>query len=272
MLLPIHRYEFDCFTIYDNLAYFGEVDGYSARDVGLDLANAPIGFLGMVDQHSRRQKRVEITHVVAASGVNCEGARMNEMELNALVGSRICHDLISPLGAIGNGVELLTMSGVGSAPEISLIAESVESANARIRFFRIAYGAAQNDAMIGDAELKSVLADLYRGNRLDVDWRVGEDVSRAEAKLAFLLVQCMESAFPWGGKILVTRTGKSWSLFGRSERCKYDETLWGMAINPSDTADVNAANVHFALIQPTARQIDRRVQTNVAEGSISVTF
>ena len=35
---------------------------------------------------------------------------MKDAELNALVGSRICHDLISPLGAIGNGVELLSMS------------------------------------------------------------------------------------------------------------------------------------------------------------------
>ena len=62
------------------------------------------------------------------------------IELNDLIGSRICHDLISPLGAIGNGVELLTMSGMTEVPEMTLISESVENANARIRFFRIAFG------------------------------------------------------------------------------------------------------------------------------------
>ncbi|WP_281982155.1 hypothetical protein [Thalassorhabdomicrobium marinisediminis] len=37
--------------------------------------------------------------------------------LHALVGSRICHDLINPLGAIGNGIELLGLTGVGAGPE-----------------------------------------------------------------------------------------------------------------------------------------------------------
>ncbi|MEO0403208.1 MAG: histidine phosphotransferase, partial [Pseudomonadota bacterium] len=64
------------------------------------------------------------------------------VNLAALIGSRICHDLISPIGAINNGLELLGMSDQRDGPEIDLISESVENASARIRFFRIAYGAA----------------------------------------------------------------------------------------------------------------------------------
>ena len=64
----------------------------------------------------------------------------NSPDLAALLGSRICHDLISPIGAIGNGVELMLMDGAGRAPEVALISESVDAANARIRFFRVAYG------------------------------------------------------------------------------------------------------------------------------------
>lgn len=197
---------------------------------------------------------------------------MTENELNALIGSRICHDLISPLGAIGNGVELLAMSGIGAAPEINLITESVESANARIRFFRIAYGAANAEAMIGDSEVKSVLADLYRGNRLSIDWRIGQDVKRAEAKLAFLLLQCLETAFPWGGKILVTRSGNAWNLHGTAERTKIDAPLWELTTDPKSRIDVAASHVHFALVQPVAKDIDRRVCTNIKENSISVSF
>ena len=66
-----------------------------------------------------------------------------ELDLAALISSRICHDLISPIGAINNGLELLGMSGQSlDTPEMSLINESVQNASARIRFFRIAYGAA----------------------------------------------------------------------------------------------------------------------------------
>ena len=64
----------------------------------------------------------------------------NNVNIGALIGSRICHDLISPIGAINNGLELLSMSDERDGPEFDLITESVGNASARIRFFRIAYG------------------------------------------------------------------------------------------------------------------------------------
>jgi histidine phosphotransferase ChpT len=125
-----------------------------------------------------------------------------QRDLNALLGSRICHDLISPLGAIGNGVELLAMSGINAAPEIALISESVENANARIRFFRVAFGASSPGQMVGRPEIMSILNDMTKGGRLDIDWRPTDDVLRAQVKLAFLLLQCLESA-----SIRPTRSG-----------------------------------------------------------------
>ena len=84
----------------------------------------------------------------------------------ALIGSRICLDNISPIEAIGNGVEFLTMSAsVGSSPELNLIADSVHNTNARIRFFRIAYGAASMDNVIGRQEVISVLPETAQGGR-----------------------------------------------------------------------------------------------------------
>ena len=89
---------------------------------------------------------------------------MGETNVNlaALIGSRICHDLISPIGAISNGLELLDLAGGVQGPEMDLIADSVGNAGARIRFFRIAYGAA-GDQMLGRAEVVSVLDDMTRG-------------------------------------------------------------------------------------------------------------
>lgn len=194
------------------------------------------------------------------------------VELNDLIGSRICHDLISPLGAIGNGVELLSMSGVSAVPEITLIAESVENANARIRFFRIAFGAAGRDAMISNSEVRRVLADMYRGNRIKVDWRVAEDALRVEAKLAFLVLQCFESALPWGGKVAVTRSGNTWSIFGTGDRMKIDDALWPLLSKPSGLANISPSNVHFALVAPTAETAGRAVKTAVNGNAISVSF
>lgn len=197
---------------------------------------------------------------------------MNEPDLNALIGSRICHDLISPLGAIGNGVELLSMSGISSAPEIALIAESVDNANARIRYFRVAFGAASPGSVSGNAELRSILRDLFRGNRVKVEWRLQEDVPRAEARLAFLVILCLESALPFGGKVQVTRTGDSWNVFGKAERLKVDRALWQSLGEGNSEAEIMASNVHFALVGPAARRLGRRVVTQFGETSVSVSF
>ncbi len=196
----------------------------------------------------------------------------NATELNALIGSRICHDLISPLGAIGNGVELLSMSGMPEVPEMTLISESVENANARIRFFRIAFGAASQGAEIGNAEIIQVLADLYKGNRIRVDWRIAEDTLRREAKLAFLILQCFESALPWGGKVAVTRNGDAWTIYGTADRIKIDQPLWDMIANPYAETEVTASNVHFALLHPTAESCGKTVRATISRASISVSF
>jgi histidine phosphotransferase ChpT len=90
-------------------------------------------------------------------------------DLSALIGSRICHDLISPIGAIGNGVELMLMDGGAKSPELALISESVANANARIRFFRIAFGAAGGDTRIARTEVHTVLTEITKGSRLQID-------------------------------------------------------------------------------------------------------
>ena len=63
-------------------------------------------------------------------------------DLGAKVASRICHDLANPLGAIANGLELLLLPGLEPTPEMSLLQDSVASASARIRWFRLAFGPA----------------------------------------------------------------------------------------------------------------------------------
>ncbi|NNE86791.1 MAG: histidine phosphotransferase [Silicimonas sp.] len=196
-----------------------------------------------------------------------------ETELNSLIGSRICHDLISPLGAIGNGVELLAMTGAEQTPEITLISESVDNANARIRYFRIAFGAASASSNIGNAELRCILDDLFKTtNRIKVDWRVPGDIPRAEAKLVFLIILCLESALPWGGRVMVTRTDDRWNLMGMAERLKIDEALWEVVANPQYDTAMNASEVQFALVQPAARVIGRRVTTMLKDSAISVSF
>ena len=194
-------------------------------------------------------------------------------DLVALVGSRICHDLISPLGAIGNGVELLTLTGGrGGDAEMALISESVASANARIRFFRIAFGAAEPGQTMGRNEVVSVLEDAGRPDKVKVLWRPAGDVQRLEAKLAFLLIQCFESAMPFGGTVEIRGERDRWRMVGTADKLRADEAVWGVLAEEAGTVAVTPAQVHFALAPQVARKAGRRLGVDMSDGRIEIAF
>lgn len=187
----------------------------------------------------------------------------------ALIGSRICHDLISPLGAIGNGVELLSMSGAGGGPELALIADSVANANARIRFFRIAYGAA-GDQTLGRAEIVSVLDDLSRGGRLTLHWIPTEPQPRGAVRLAFLALQCLETAMPYGGAVRIDCDGGAWTITGTADKVNLDQTLWAVLSEPRAKAEITPALVQFALLPALAADAGRKVRVIHDGGRITL--
>ena len=113
-----------------------------------------------------------------------------EFDFAALIGSRICHDLISPDGAINNGIELIQMTTPSLGPEMAMISESVTNASARIRFFRIAFGAA-GEQLVGRQEVMSILKNVYVDTRLTVVWGPVDGQSRKKVRLTFLAVMCL---------------------------------------------------------------------------------
>ena len=171
----------------------------------------------------------------------------SNVNLAALIGSRICHDLISPIGAINNGIELLGMTGATDGPEVELISESVGNASARIRFFRIAFGAA-GDQLIGRSEATGVLDDLMGNGRLHVDYSLLEAQPRKMVRLAFLGILCLESAMPYGGQISVSCMDGQWTLRGTADKLNIDMTLWSVLADPGAADDIAPANVQFALL------------------------
>ncbi|MDR0807650.1 MAG: histidine phosphotransferase [Gemmobacter sp.] len=193
-------------------------------------------------------------------------------DLVALLGSRICHDLISPIGAIGNGVELLMLEGQQPGPEISLIADSAASANARLRFFRIGFGASGAEQRLGRAEILGLLADLTRGGRIGIGWTSPADLPRREARLAFLLIMCLETAMSYGGAITVERGETGWQILGRAPRLRIDPDLWELLSNPAAPYDLTAAQVHFALVHEALTRHGRSLLIDIRESEIRLEF
>lgn len=193
-------------------------------------------------------------------------------DLTALLGSRICHDLISPIGAISNGLELLMMDGSQGGPEMVLISESVANANARIRFFRVAYGIAQPEQRIGRAEVQSVLSDITRGGRLQIDWKSENDLLRGEVKIAFLLIQCLESAMAYGGKITVQVADGRWHIVGEALKLRIEAALWAVLADPTATPDITASVVHFPLAAEEISRRGYRLAADLTQTTIRLNF
>jgi len=141
----------------------------------------------------------------------------NSQDLSALVASRLCHDLGNPLGAVSNGVELLQMSGMANSPEMALIADALRDTEARLRFFRIAYGAARPDQHISEREARNILSQMYSAGRLTVDWLLTGDLPRHHVKSAFLMIACAQAALPMGGAYH-NRTARARHSYSRRRR------------------------------------------------------
>lgn len=136
---------------------------------------------------------------------------ISAMDLGALLCSRICHDIISPVGAISNGLELLDEDGDQETKEIAmgLIRSSAQNASARLQFSRIAFGAAGSagsDVDTGDAQS---VAQGYFANekKTTLEWS-GERALMPKNKVKFLLNMLLVglAAIPRGGVVSASFT------------------------------------------------------------------
>ena len=193
-------------------------------------------------------------------------------DLIALVGSRICHDLISPIGAIGNGVELLSLTTGNTDPEMALISDSVGSANARIRLFRIAFGAIGDGQRISSTEVQNILTDVAAGGRNSFHWDITGDQPRHLVRMALLLLLCFETALPLGGEITVTTIGDSWNFAAKSKRVTIDPDLWDGMQGQPNTHRLTAAQVQFALLPLALAEAERSLTYRADATTLSAQF
>ncbi len=198
---------------------------------------------------------------------------MSESDVNlaSLISSRICHDLISPIGAITNGLELLDMVGGVQGPEMELISGSVGNAGARIRFFRIAFGAS-GEQPLGRTEIAGLLKDIELASRVRVQWGPAESKPRNQVKLAFLAIQCCESAMPMGGEIEVICNEDQWEVTGVADKLNIESDVWQSLNALPISKRITPALVQFALLPETAKTMGRRVRADTTSTRVTIRF
>lgn len=196
-------------------------------------------------------------------------AAANRMQLAV---ARMCHDLVSPLGAIANGIELMLLSGQSATAEIDLVDASSAAALARLRFFRIAYGMAEAEKNISAKELRGTLGTISSSGRIKIDWLHSGEVPAREVQAIFLAIQCLESALPYGGEMSVAHYDNLWQLDVHAARVKMDPALWQPLMRGAAPAEIAASALQFALLPDALQGLGRRIQIAVTEQTITITF
>ena len=151
-----------------------------------------------------------------------EDRRPDALELAALLCSKVCHDVISPVGAINNGIEVLEDEKSADMREfaLELIAKSARQASAKLQFARIAFGAASSaGAQIDLTDAAQVLRGFIESEgKVSLDFKPAPALmDKSAVKLLFNLAMIAMNAIPRGGKMSIDADPASNAIAIKSE-------------------------------------------------------
>jgi histidine phosphotransferase ChpT len=136
---------------------------------------------------------------------------LDALDLAALLCSRVCHDLISPTGAIVNGLEVLEDGGDEETKTfaLDLIKKSARTASARLQFCRLAFGAAGSAGAqidVGDAE--AMARGFIEDGKIKLAWNLPRVLlPKNRVKLLLNMLIIASQTIPRGGTLTVDPTG-----------------------------------------------------------------
>jgi histidine phosphotransferase ChpT len=146
------------------------------------------------------------------SGHSSSGPAPDPLELAALLCSRVCHDLISPVGAIVNGLEVMDDDPKPEDREfaLDLIRKSAKTASARLQFCRLAFGAAGSAGAqidLGDAE--NMARGHLEDNKTKITWNLQRVLlPKNKVKLLLNMLIIAQQTIPRGGVLTVDAIGE----------------------------------------------------------------
>src|SRR5580704_12677143 len=124
-----------------------------------------------------------------------------------LLCSKLCHDLVSPVSAINNGVELIEDIG-GSVVEeaMKLIGDSAGHASRRLRLFRMAYGRAGSEESLGVKDMRIIAEQYIAGGKVTLNWPEDQPPEavlavKGSLKVMLNLVILSEEMLAYGGAV-----------------------------------------------------------------------
>src|SRR5215472_6276685 len=132
---------------------------------------------------------------------------MNDVDFASFLVSRVCHDLVGPMGAVVNGLEVLEdeRDAAMRADALKIVSQSAGQALARLQFLRIAFGAAGSaGAELDLGEVGRLVSGLLGGSKVKLEWQVARvNWPKDWAKLLMNATMLAADCLPRGGVVQV---------------------------------------------------------------------
>jgi len=203
---------------------------------------------------------------------------LDALDLAALLCSRVCHDVISPVGAIVNGLEVLEEEKDAEmrAFAVDLIKKSARTASARLQFCRLAFGAAGSaGASIDTGDAEQVARGLLGDEKTQIVWNAPR-VLMPKNKVKLILNLCLiaAAAIPRGGVIEVTMEGEGGAealkVESRGANARLAHHVPSLLAGQPEANGVDAHGIQAFYAGLVARAAGMELKVAATEGSVCV--
>ena len=177
----------------------------------------------------------------------------SHLEFAALMCSRLCHDVIGPVGAVINGLEVLDDDDDEEMRKVAfdLIRKSARQASARLQLCRLAFGAAGSagaDLDLADAE--QVVRAFVADHNVTLEWSAPPETRpKNQVKLLLNLILIALAGIPRGGTMHVSATADAMSVRAEGEGAKVSQEVTAMLAGelPEDGLDARSIQLQYTL-------------------------
>ncbi|MEO1490737.1 MAG: histidine phosphotransferase family protein [Pseudomonadota bacterium] len=200
-----------------------------------------------------------------------------ETQIASLLSARICHDLVSPVGAVVNGVGLMQeIAGPSLADELSMIGQSAGRASCMLQFYRIAFGTGDADASeIARGGIEAQAAELVQSSKVSfaLTGADGPPMPRRDGKIFCLMILCARALVGLRGSVRANLSPPDpyrMSVSVQSDAALSNASFLEIIQAPVETSAVPPRAVEFLLLKAAVEQSGMQIDIAASDTDASI--
>lgn len=244
--------------------------------VGLYSLEVNLCYLGMVTGKNERDSFLSISLRRVLIVMNIDQSiptRASEILI-----SKICHDLVSPVGAVNNGIEFLSEMGAdGLQDGLGLIEHSARQSSVRLQLFRMCYGAGGSDAKVTGKTIYETFMNYIEGTKCSLQWDLMNDIPDNDPEAGFMktllnLMLFAQEAMPKGGVVHVTMNENTMIVTGKGDMIKPKDGSVEALEGEMNIEDLTPKSIHGYITHAYAKLFGFDLACTVTESDINLTL